>query len=273
MTKQQIFAFTNIVRDVGSTTLIREIAVGMAARGLRVLVIDLDPQGSLTEWLNIPEAQGDIALERSAFLACTEKGVALPTPISSFGVDVIPSSLALAQLDMGVPAPALLYLRRNLSAYREHYDYILIDPPMNLGTISQIAALASDGLFIAMNTDGKPRLRLETILEFKYGLAEFLPGYDLPIIAQIVTKFDARHDSARDNLAVIKHHYVSSPMIGVLEFHAIYGRAVALRIPVKLLEPHGAAAGQLNTVTENFIAMTQPHALEVYIGGKLEVTR
>jgi chromosome partitioning protein len=260
----RVFTFFNNAGGVAKTTTARELGIGLALQGFRVLLVDLDSQGSLTKWLGVEDANDKIELERTAFHTVTTKRRALPSPIRIHNLDLIPASILLSELDLGLQAPALLYLRNNLLPYKTEYDYILIDSPPSLGTVSQVCALAADGLIVPMSTDAKSIEGYNNLLEFKEKFGDLLPGVGMSITAHIATKHNDRTSTARAMLELIETTCTAvAPVLGPLEHYAVYDRAIAVRKPVLLLEPGGVAARQLRSMVDAFVSLTKPIHREV----------
>jgi len=81
----------NHAGGVGKTSLTRDVGYELAASGLRVLLIDLDPQANLTGWLSVMDAP----LDGTASSVAVE-GKPLPTPVRVHGLDLIPAHVELA---------------------------------------------------------------------------------------------------------------------------------------------------------------------------------
>jgi chromosome partitioning protein len=260
MKRQQIFTFFNDAGGVAKTTTCREMAVGMALRGFKVLVVDLDHQSSLTSWIGVQDKA--LTLDDTVFNACVNKDTPLPIPREIHGVDVIPAIRALSGLDMGrVDGPMVLYLRKNLQRYREQYDFILIDSPPSLGIRSQIAALASDGLVVPMSTDAKSWEGYEGIIEFKEKYEEWLPGGELRIAAHVATKHNPKTVSAKTMYTkIVEECEPIAPVLGPLEVFEIYNKCMLLQTPVLIQQPVGSAANQLRKMVDDFVKLVQPKA-------------
>jgi cellulose biosynthesis protein BcsQ len=125
-----IVALLNQKGGVGKTTVTLGLASAARATGARVLVVDLDPQGSSTFILGI-----DPALVTASVADVIEsKKVTAPVVPSAWGpgVDVLPSSPHLLHHDAGKATR----LRSALKAIRGGYDVILIDCPPSLGNLT-----------------------------------------------------------------------------------------------------------------------------------------
>jgi chromosome partitioning protein len=135
---------------VGKTTTTLNLGAAMAARGHKVLLIDIDPQANLTQGLGLDPA--DLEYSIYEVLLNIEAGTAFATLTISAGLDLIPSTLALAgaELELAGKVGRELLLRKALRAARSVYDYILIDPPPSLGLFTLNTMAAADTVLVPL---------------------------------------------------------------------------------------------------------------------------
>src|SRR4051812_31370452 len=123
-------AIANHAGGVGKTTTAFNLGYSLAARGRRVLLVDLDPQADLTDRLGVSEAGG---LARALQTGTTHVQVMRCAWDTGFGIDLIPSNLEeMAGVELalaGVVAGRELRLARALAPFQNQYDYIVIDCP------------------------------------------------------------------------------------------------------------------------------------------------
>ncbi len=146
----KIVAFANQKGGVGKTTTCVNLASYVAAMGKKVLVVDLDPQGSATSGLGIDKTKdlktiydlisGDTAIDE----------VIKPTILE--GLDVIPSTvdLAGAEIEMVHMPQREKIVKGILDNVKEKYDFIMIDCPPSLGLITVNALTACNSVIIPM---------------------------------------------------------------------------------------------------------------------------
>jgi chromosome partitioning protein len=139
-----IFAVAMQKGGVGKTTSTLSLGVELARMGRRVLLVDIDPQGNLTQALGCDPTQ--ITHSVYEVLLNPTHGPGFATLATSYGVDLVPATLTLAgaELTLAGRFGRELLLRTALQEVRREYDDILIDSPPSLGVFTINALTAAD---------------------------------------------------------------------------------------------------------------------------------
>lgn len=136
---------------VGRSTLLYNLAGALAKRGLKTLILDLDPQASISQIClgpeivdTLPAHQSIVSLLDDALFGTVES-VTKPSGIA--GVDLVPGSNALTRFNHPVPEETGGFqdsLKEALADVRGRYDAVLCDTPPSLETLSWLPAVAAD---------------------------------------------------------------------------------------------------------------------------------
>lgn len=149
----RIIALANQKGGVGKTTSTLNLGAALAARGRRVLLIDLDPQSNLTIGLGLqPYEQKHTSYQ---VLLNSEQGATFAVQQVRECLDLIPATLdmAAAEVELASRVARENLLRRALGELRHNYDYVLIDPPPSLGLFTLNALAAANEILIPLQPE------------------------------------------------------------------------------------------------------------------------
>ncbi|WP_085307448.1 ParA family protein [Planktotalea arctica] len=205
----KIVAVVNQKGGVGKTTTTINLAAAMVAEGLRVLIIDLDPQGNASTGLGIDASDRELTTYELLLDDVALGDVIQDTQTE--GLCIVPATVDLSSADIELMANEkrsfLLHdaLRQPLMD-DYHFDYILIDCPPSLNLLTVNAMVAAHSVLVPLQSEffaleGLSQLML-TIREVRQ-----TANPDLRIEGVVLTMFDARNNlsqqvenDARDNL-------------------------------------------------------------------------
>lgn len=153
-------AVANFKGGVTKTTTAVTLAQGLSLRGHKVLVIDTDPQGSMTTLFGLlPDV--DVSDEQTILSLCYGTEVSIDYAISPTywsGIDIVPANLALYSAEFALPSRQKSegsfefwnVLNNGIDAARTNYDVIILDTSPALSYLTINALLASDGLIMPL---------------------------------------------------------------------------------------------------------------------------
>lgn len=146
-------AFVNQKGGVAKTTSVVNVGAAMARAGKKVLLIDLDPQGNLSQSLGYNE-NVDNGITIADVLQGEKLGDATRRKLTDFPYKLVPADIRLSGLEVTlVDAERRDYLLKDaIGGLEEDFDYILIDCPPSLGILTIMALTAADKVYIPVQT-------------------------------------------------------------------------------------------------------------------------
>lgn len=208
-----VISFANQKGGVAKTTSTFNVAACLAKRGFRVLMVDLDPQASLTIYAGLePYEYNHTVVDvlknpKQDLKACI-------TPVRE-QLDIITSRIELAGTEselLSRPARELI-LSRALASVQKEYDYIVIDCPPQLSTLTINALACTDKVVIPCKTDYLAYRGLSQLLETIDTVQTYFKP-SIEVVGVLATMFDARANDDKDILQVLQEEY---NVIGVVK--------------------------------------------------------
>jgi len=157
----RVFVVANQKGGVGKTTTTVNVAAALALKGMRVLVVDLDPQGNASTALNIPHAEGTPGVYEAIVEGTDLSELVQPCPDIT-GLSVLPASIDLAGAEIELVSLVARESRldRALQSYLaaraaagDRIDYVLIDCPPSLGLLTVNAMVAGREVLIPIQCE------------------------------------------------------------------------------------------------------------------------
>ena len=206
-----IIALSNQKGGVTKTTTCANLGIGLAMQGKKVLVVDIDPQASLTISLGYPQPD-----TLPVTVTDLMKKVILDKPISpgegilhqKEGVDLLPASIELAGLEASMvnAMSRETILRQALNEIGKPYDFILLDCMPSLGMLTINALAVADSVLIPVQAQYLSAKGLEQLLQTIAKVRRQI-NPNLRIEGILLTMVDSRTNDARDISNLIRETY------------------------------------------------------------------
>lgn len=256
----KVWTIANQKGGVGKTTTTVGLGGLLAAWGLRTVMIDVDPHGSLTSYFRYdPDS-----LEESSydlFRAVAEKKA--PDPLSLIyqtgteGLDMIPASVALATLDRqsGRLEGMGLVLKRSVAILEDHYECVLIDCPPVLGVLLINALAACNRLIVPVQTEF---LAIKGLERMQHTLAMVSRSRTTPLPFTVVpTFFDRRTRASADSLAVLQRNHGEHLWSGQIPIDTRLREASRAGLPPSMFDPRSRAVAAYTDLLEYLMSDDQ----------------
>ncbi len=199
----RVIALANQKGGVAKTTTTLNLAVALKEKGMKVLCVDLDPQGNLTmsQGLNPDE------IDRSMYDVLVHK-LPIEQVIQEREIDLAVSSIDLAGAELALSSMIgrERALEKALVSVREEYDYILFDTPPSLGLLTINAFVASDGVIVPVQTE---YLALRGLVQLENTLAMVRENLNpnVQIMGILPTMFDRRLLNSREAVEILVENF------------------------------------------------------------------
>jgi chromosome partitioning protein len=215
-----IIAMCNQKGGVGKTTTTINLGAALVEIGRKVLLVDFDPQGSMTVGLGISAHELDqsiyhVLMDREISI----KDLIMPTAVD--GLDLVPSNIDLSAAEMRLVTEVgrEQVLARVLKPIRKDYDVILIDCQPSLGLLTVNALTAADGVLVPLECEYFA-LRGVALLKDTIEKVRDRTNDELQIIGLLGTMYDSRTLHGKEVLATLVEGW------GDLVFHTVIRRTV-----------------------------------------------
>lgn len=232
----KVIAIVNQKGGVGKTTTTLNLGVGLVRKGRKILLVDADPQGSLTKSLGYRDNENispSLADHLMGIISDESIDFAKGILHQAEGVDLIPANINLAAIDIALvdTLHRELVLKKFIDFNRNKYDFILIDCMPSLGMLTINSLCAADSVIIPVQPDYLSVSGLQQLLCTIFKVRNNL-NRNLQIDGILLTLAQLRTNLSRDIIYLINSTYKNKIRV----FKAV--------IPYQTSAREASAAGQ-----------------------------
>jgi chromosome partitioning protein len=253
-----VIAFANQKGGVAKTTTTLNLGVALAEQGLRVLLVDLDPQGNLT----MSQGWNPDEIDRSMFDVLVHR-LPITEIVRSNELDVAVSSIDLAGAELALASMIgrERALEKALAPVRENYDYVLIDTPPSLGLLTINALVAADGVIVPVQCE---YLSLRGLVQLENTLSMIRENLNPHVAIQgiLATMFDRRLLHSREAVEILKENFGDLVLNTKIRKTVRYAEAPVKGQSIFKYDPTGDAASMYRDLAKEVLdgASARQHA-------------
>ena len=250
----KIIAIANQKGGVGKTTTAVNLGCALTESGLRILLIDLDPQGNATSALGMQEIESDSIYDSLLGGApVTEK--ILPTRVER--LFLVPADLDLAGVEVEIARMTdhLTRLAKTLSILRsdQTFDLVLLDCPPSLGILMTNALAAADEILTPIQCEYFALEGLVKIVRVVEQVRDSGANNQIEIGGIVMTMFDSRTNLSGQVVADVRKHFGERVYDTIIPRTVRLSEAPSFGKSILEYDPHGVGASAYRALAQEFL--------------------
>ncbi len=231
-----VFAVVNQKGGVGKTTTSVNLAACLGADGLRVLVVDLDPQGNATSGFGVDKSRLDGCVY-DLLVNDVPAGELVRAAVTE-NVDLIPATINLAGAEVELVAAMSREWRlgKGLAPIRGQYDVVLIDSPPSLSLLTLNALAAADHALVPIQCEYFALEGISQLLKTLTLVKQHL-NRDLSVGGVVLTMHDPRVRLTQQVAEEVRRYFGSQALRTVIPRNVRLSEAPSHGVPVNVYDP------------------------------------
>jgi chromosome partitioning protein len=255
----RIVAIANQKGGVGKTTSAINLSACLAARGIRTLLLDLDPQANATSGLGLVQE------DRGSLYAALVEGedvhkLIRSTHLNNLSIIRSHQELAGCEIELAQTGNHLARLREVLQPLRalSVFDFVVMDCPPSLGVLMTSALAAADELVVPMQCEYFGLEGLSKIVHIVQQIRECGANPDLMLEGIVMTMFDSRANLGQQVINDVRSYFGEVVYETVIPRTIRLGEAPSFGKSIIEYDPAGKGAQAYTALAEEFIRRRQP---------------
>lgn len=248
----RVIAIANQKGGVGKTTTAINLSACLAERGMKVLTIDIDPQGNTTSGLGIDKNELENSVYQLLINECTiEKCMSESIVKNLF---VLPSNVNLAGAEIeliGIENKEYI-LREKVEPIREFFDYIIIDCPPSLNTLTVNAMTTADSVLVPIQCEYYALEGLSQLIH-TINLVKKRLNDKLEIEGVVFTMFDARTNLSLQVVENVRSNLNHNIYNAVIPRNVRLAEAPSHGLPISMYDTKSAGADAYRDLADEIL--------------------
>ncbi|HOJ14558.1 MAG TPA: AAA family ATPase [Deltaproteobacteria bacterium] len=237
--------FLNFKGGTGKTSISAFYAYRLACLGMKVLLVDLDPQGHLTQCLGIDHESFEATLYNVLIERTDIRDVIMPTRMEN--LKLVPANLDLSPVELALTSMNAREqrLRKALAPIQDEYDVIVMDASPSIGLLNLNGILASNDLFVPVLADFLSYHGLKILFET---LATIEEDFDFIFenIYIFLNNYNASHNICQRAKEALQTHYDGYLMKTIIRQDIKIAEAASVGMPIHQYAPKNRGSVDLN---------------------------
>jgi chromosome partitioning protein len=253
--------FLNQKGGVGKSSTTFHLAGTLATQGKRILLLDLDPQASLTQAFIGPDAMRSLSARESIASLFGDDIPPAPSQLirsTQFsGISIAPGSTHLTEFNVPMPHRAPRDQQRAIASFvnevRDSFDFILIDCAPNLHLCSWAALVASDFIIVPLQAEDFGSQGIASVLD-SIEAVQSKANRRLVLMGYLLTMFNPRLAIHKAYEGTLRDLYGDQVFDTTIPIGTDFKEAIALRKPIIAHKPKGASAKSIKALSDEILS-------------------
>ncbi|MDK2807639.1 MAG: chromosome partitioning protein [Clostridiales bacterium] len=249
----RIIAVANQKGGVGKTTTTINLSACLAEKGKKVLTIDIDPQGNTTSGLGVDKKKVKNTIYELMIGNCTLEDVIQWNILEN--LSLIPSNVNLtgAEIELIGVEDREFIMKKNVDSIRDKYDYILIDCPPSLNTLTVNAMTTADTVLVPIQCEYYALEGLTQLIH-TINLVKSRLNPELYIEGVVFTMYDARTNLSLQVVEDVKNNLQQNIYKSIIPRNVRLAEAPSHGLPINLYDSRSAGAEAYRDLADEVIS-------------------
>ncbi len=249
----RVIAVANQKGGVGKTTTTVNLSACIAAKGKRVLCVDIDPQGNSTTGVGVDKDAPEHSVYDVLINGIPVREAIVPSVAENLMLLCSRKELSGAEVELVGALARETVLKRALGPVRDEYDFIFIDCPPSLGLLTINALTAADTLLAPIQCEYYALEGLSDLMNtVKLVRAHLNPALDVEGV--VLTMFDARTNLSEQVVVEVKKFFKNKVYDTIIPRSVRLGEAPSFGLPINQYDPRSVGAKAYAALADEVIA-------------------